>query len=252
MCTCMIVQPPAPKKKGSLLVIFIIALIAAVAIAVVVYIASKSKDPGDEPTKDPGDEPTKDCIDQIKKICNMSDSNVTCDGYYTCLQSVAYAENVVSGCKSDWLNEHCTGFVPGPGTGGVTGSTYAWTGPYFKINALGDGGSYSALNIDLSVINKVVLNIDFSSKYVNNNTDTEVTFTIIGSDVTSIVSEYTSIRVIPPDDIKIVTPTPTPGVTILGDVGLGDSTVNENYINITFNTDTHLKTSETFTLLFIR
>jgi hypothetical protein len=239
----MIVQPPAPKKKGSLLVIFIIALLAAVAIAVVVYIASKSKDPGDEPTKD--------CVDQIKKICNMSDSNVTCDGYYTCLQTVAYAENVVSGCKSDWLNEHCIGFVPGPGTGVITGSTYAWTGPYFKIVALGTGPR-SALNIDLSVINKVVLNIDFSYKYMNNNTDTEVTFSINGSNVKSLVSEYTSIRVIPPDNIKIATPTPSPGVTILGDVELGDSTVNENYVNLTFNTDTHLKTSETFTLLFIR
>lgn len=211
------------------------------------------------PPDGPPDGPPVDCVDQIKKVCKLSDT-LTCEDYATCLQSAAYTSNAVTGCTTDWLDKNCADFKPGPGSGQTTDSTYTWTGEYFKISALGGGGGLqsSLPNVDLSVINKVVLNIDFSSNYVNNDTGSEITFSMnLGKTVAQLVSEYSFIHVTPPDGIKNLPPNPadaTGGAVILGSVIIGDSTVNPGQsVNFTFNTDTNMRDKkEIFTLVFIK
>lgn len=214
-------------------------------------------DPTPDPTPDPGAPPV-DCIEQIKKSCNLTDT-LTCEDYATCLQTSAYTSNAVVGCTPTWMKTNCAAFKPGPGTGQTTDSTYTWTGEYFKISTLGGGGLQSALpNVDLSVINKVILNIDFSSKYNNNDNGSEVTFSMtLGKTVAQLVSEYSYIHLVPPDGIKNITPDPadaTNGAVILGSVIIGDSLLNPGQsVSFTFNTDTNMRDKkETFTLVFIK
>jgi hypothetical protein len=195
-------------------------------------------------------------VDQVKKVCKLTDS-LTCDEYATCVQTTAYTKNAVAGCTSDWLDKNCSDFKPGPGKGTTTGSTYTWTGEYFKISAQGGGGIQASLpDVDLSVVNKVVLELDFSSQYAHNDTGSEITFSMnLGKTAGQLVSEYSSIQVIPPAGIKNLTPNPGDakgGAVILGSVILGDSIINPGRsVNFTFNTDTNLKgKKETFTLIF--
>jgi hypothetical protein len=235
----------------------VLSIVLLIVIGVLVWWFFFKKSDTPTPTSG-GDKPPVDCVEQIKKSCKLSDT-LTCEDYATCLQSAAYTSNVVTGCTTDWLDKNCADFKPGPGSGQTTSSTYTWTGEYFKISALGGGGLQSSLpNVDLSVINKVVLNIDFSSNYVNNDTGSEITFSMnLGKTVAQLVSEYSFIHVTPPDGIKNLPPNPsdtTGGAVILGSVIIGDSTINPGQsVNFTFNTDTNMRDKkETFTLVFIK
>jgi len=125
-------------------------------------------------------------------------------------------------------------------------STYTWTGEYFKISTLNGGAALT--DIDLSVIKKVVLNIDFSSQYARNDNGSYISVAMnLGKTVSQLVSEY-NVQIIPPDDIQILPTTATSDESTIGNVVVGDA---DQSINFRFNTDTYMKDKKaTFTFVF--
>jgi len=224
-------------------IIILIFILALVGIGAIVFIISKMKDSGDD-----------ECLDQVTSNCT-TDSKLTCQTYAECLQIKTYA---MPSCGSDWFKQNCSDFKPGPGDGSVRDNTFTWSGPYYKISTFATG-TQSALDIDLSTINTIVLNVDFSSTFIHNESGSEFAFAIRSDKtVAELVSMYKDITVtVSPSDIQPILYTGGWNVSndtgTIGIVRLGASLTDSGIIQLIINTNESLIDKQvTFTFTFTR
>ena len=184
-------------------------------------------------------------------FCKPDGTVPTCEEYALCEQK---ADKPYQSCNN-WAVANCNNWKPTPGPPIIVDKTATWTGEYFKINTLGGGGLSAAMpKIDLTTIDTLILNIDFSNKYINNNTGSEITIGLVtGMTVEDIRNKINSISVdISDSNIKLIpfpasyqyTPFQNSQV-----VYLFDSTVKQTVpiVELTLNTDTDL-TNKNITL----
>lgn len=223
------------------IVLGIIFLVSVIGILAVVYIARLP----DTSTSTS----TSECLDQVTSNCTTG-SELTCQTYAECLQLQTYT---MPSCGSDWFKQNCSDFKPGPGGGSVGGATFTWSGPYYKISTFATG-TQSALDIDLSTINTIVLNVDFSSKYIHNESGSEFAFAMrSGKTAEDLMSEYKDITVtVSPNDIQPI-PYTGGGTGAIGIVSVGASPVDSGDVQLLINTNEFLGDKQvTFTFTFVK
>lgn len=190
--------------------------------------------------------PLTDCLDKVKALCKPY-GDVTCEEYRMCVQRSDFKQGL---CKGTWVSKNCTDKA-GPGKGTIDGKTLTWEGPYFKISTQGGGGLQSSIpEIDLTKIDTIVLKLDFSDKYRNNNTDSEITVGLgINMKVKDLVAKYPNFTAEVSDSTII--PGDFKGLTKLGNIYVGDSTIESPSTSFVMLTSQNLKnTNKVITLKF--
>ena len=189
-----------------------------------------------------------DCLIQIKEKCKPGGGDVTCEEYAECEQR---SDLKLDTCVHTWHIKNCTDDKRGPGKGTVDGKTLTWEGPYFKINTQSGGGLQASIpEIDLSKIDTIVLKLDFSDSYKNNNTGSEITVGLsVGMKVNDLLSKYKEI-IATVSDAEVLGGG-VPGTTKIGNVFVGDSTLESLSVNFIILTNRDLKnTKQVVTLKF--
>jgi hypothetical protein len=115
----------------------------------------------------------EDCMGYITKFCKPNGGDLSCQEYSECRQNFVGSELDMSGCLS-WFTKNCSDFKPAPGPGAVTNNVFTWSGPFYKINALGGGGLAAMVTgFDIETMDTLVLNI---TSFDNTPADTSISF----------------------------------------------------------------------------
>jgi hypothetical protein len=201
----------------------------------------------------------QNCLAYITNICKPG-GTMSCEEYAECIQrNDITALGDITGC-TNWFSTNCANFKPGSGTGTITGDTLTWSGMYYRINAFFGGTAAAIPGVDFDTISTLVLNIDFSDSYKNNNTGSFVAFGVNTLKPSNFSSKFSKITATVNDSSINIIPFAEPlpnwvtsdNFTKNSNVYIFDSTIpNIADSEIVINTDTNLADKQlTFTITF--